>query len=151
MSDQSTMNPAFDGMQQPSSSIIKFGKVGDWFKGVLTSKEKEIPNKLSKEKEMQTVFEFKALGGSFHDIVNKVPASTPTIVEAGEFYSFFGKGFTQTQLKKAKLGQIVALSFSEERPASQPGYNATKIIDVYLGAMDPNYQGEQNGDNLSGF
>jgi hypothetical protein len=152
MSEQSTLNPEFDGMQEPSGSIIKFGKVGNWFKGVVTANEKQVPNKLKAGgKEMQTIYEFKALGGSYNDIINKIPQEKVTVVVPGEFYSYFAKGFTDSLLKKAKLGQIVGLSFTEERKATQPGYSDTKIIKVFLGGMDPNYQGEQAGDGLSGF
>ncbi len=136
----------FEGMSEAKRPQVKFGKVGDWFKGVITSNDREIENKLSAKHEMQTIYEFKMQGGSFHGIQDKVVDMEPTVIEKGEFYSYFAKGAVQAQLKGAKLGQVVGLRYAEERPNPQPGLNATKIIKVYLGEMDSEYQGEQGGD-----
>lgn len=139
------LNP-FEGMEEAKRPQIKFGKVGDWFKGTIVDNTREIENKLSAKHEMQLICEFKIKGGSFHDIVDKIPATEPTLLNAGEFYSLFAKGPVKAQLERAKIGQVVGLRFAEERPNAQPGLNATKIIKVYLGEMDPEYQGEQAGD-----
>lgn len=140
MSD--TLDPNFEGMREARRPQIKLGKVGDWFRGVVVDNTRQMENKLSGKHEMQTVYEFKAIAGSFHDIVDKVVEQNPTAVIPGEFYSFFAKGAVQAQLKNAKIGQVIGFKFQEERPASQPGFNPTKIVKVFLGDMDPNYQGE---------
>lgn len=128
---------------------IKFGKVGDWFKGTLTENTRQIKNQLSKTGEMQTVFEFKAHGGSLHLIEKRQVQADATIVPAGEFWSFItGKPAIVKQLKAAQLGQIVGLKLSEIKPATQPGFDDTKIISVYVGNMDPEYQGETSADNV---
>lgn len=136
----------FEGMEEAKRPQIKFGKIGDWFKGTIVDNTREIENKLSAKHEMQLICEFKMFGGSFHNIENKVVMDEPTVLEQGEFYSYFAKGPVKVQLQRAKIGQIVGLRFTEERPNAQPGLNATKIIKVYLGEMDPDYQGEQAGD-----
>lgn len=140
------MSDPFEGMNEAKRPQVKFGKVGDWFKGTLTDNSRQIENRLSAKHEMQTIYEFKAHGGSFHDIVDKVVQEEISEIVLGDFYSYFGKGAVQAQMKKAKLGQIIGLRFAEERKATQPGYNDTKIIKVFLGEMDPTYQGEQGGD-----
>ena len=126
---------------------LAWGKVGDWFKGTLTDNTRQLLNNLSKTKEMQTVFVFKAASGSFHDIVDKVVKEEATECVKGDFWSYItGKPALLGQLKNAKLGQVVGLRFSEEKKSTTPGYNSAKIIKVYLGEMDPDYQGESQGD-----
>ena len=126
---------------------LKWGKVGDWFRGTLVDNTRQIPNNLSPKKELQTIFEFKAHGGSFHDIVKKQVSPTPTAIEVGQFWSLItSKPAMLNQLKKAALGQIVGLKFSELKETSTPGYDDAKIIKVYLGGMDPTYQGETASD-----
>lgn len=126
---------------------LKFGKIGDWFKGTLTDNTREIINQLSQKKEMQRIFEFKAHGGSVHDIVKKQVAASPTEIVKGEFWSFItSKPAILSQLKTAKLGQVIGFKFAETKPNKQAGYDDTKIIKVYLGDMDPDYQGETSAD-----
>ena len=140
------MSDPFEGMSEAKRPQVKFGKIGDWFKGTLVDNTREIENKLSAKREMQLIAEFKMYGGSFHDINDKVVAAEATAINAGEFYSLFAKGPVKAQLERAKLGQVIGLRFAEERPSSQPGFNPTKIIKVFLGEMDPTYQGEQGVD-----
>lgn len=126
---------------------LKFGKVGDWFKGTLTDNTRQIQNNLSAKKEMQTVFEFKVHGGSFHDIVKRQVQPEATILNKGEFWSYItSKPAILNQLKTAKLGQIVGFKFTEIKPSKTPGQDDTKIIKVYIGDMDPEYQGETSRD-----
>ena len=129
---------------------LKFGKEGDWFRGVLVDNSRQIQNNLSKNKEMQTIYQFKALGGSFHNIVKRQVQSDVTECKPGEFWSYItGKGAIVQQLKTAKIGQIVGLRLAQIKPATQPGYDDTKIIKVFMGGMDPDYQGETAHDNKS--
>ncbi len=142
-------NDPFAGMEETKVEYnnIKFGKVGDWFKGTLTDNTRTMVNNLSPKKELQTVFEFKVTGGSFHDINDKVVAETPTELVAGDFWSFItSKPAILNQMKDAKLGQVVGFRFSEEKEAKTPGFNKSKIIKVYKGDMDPSYQGETAQD-----
>lgn len=126
---------------------IKFGKLGDWFKGTLTDNTRQIPNNLSPKKEMQTIFEFKANGGSIHEIEKKQVAAKATVIVKGDFWSFItSKPSILKQLQKAQLGQVIGLRFAEIKKATQPGYDDAKIIKVYLGEMDAEYQGETAHD-----
>ncbi len=139
----------FGGMNEVKIEYnnIKFGKVGDWFKGTLCDNTKQMKNQLSQVGEMQTVFEFKAHGGSLHQIIEKKVQDNATEVRKGEFYSFIsGKQAILSQMKKAKIGQVIGLRFAEEIKNKQPGFDATKVIKVFLGEMDPEYQGESAGD-----
>jgi hypothetical protein len=143
------MSETKDDLFDPKNKVkveynnLKFGKIGDWFKGTLTDNSRQIVNNLSPKKEMQTIFEFKAHGGSFHDIVKKQVAAEPTIVKKDAFWSFItSKPGILNQLKKAQLGQIIGLKFASIKATNQPGFDDAKIIEVFLGNMDPEYQGE---------
>lgn len=144
-------DPIFDDANEVKVEYqnIKFGKVGDWFKGTLTDNTRQMKNNLSPRGEMQTIFEFKAHGGALHLLTDKKVNEEPTAVPAGEFWSLItSKPAILNQLKRAQLGQIVGLRFTEERPAKQKGFDATKVIKVYLGEMDPEYQGETAADQI---
>lgn len=126
----------FKDMEEVESGVLKFGKVGDYFKGTLVSIAKESVNRISEKGEMQRVFEFKAIVGSFHNIVKKKVNDKPTVIAPGESYIYFSKGMTKKMLEKAKVGQEVGIQFVEEKEARQPGYSDTKIIRVLLGKMN---------------
>ncbi len=143
------MDDLFDEKNEVKNSYnnIKFGKEGDWFRGVLTENTRQMENKLSEKREMQTIFEFKAQGGSLHLINDRVVDEEATEVQPGEYWSFItGKQALLNQLKKAKLGQVVGLKFSETVKSKTKGFGDAKIIKVYLGEMDPEYQGETSQD-----
>jgi len=126
---------------------IKFGKVGDFIKGTLTGNTKQMVNNLSPKKEMQTVFEIKVAAGSLHLIHNRKVDAEPTIPQPGEFWSYItGKPVMLDMLKTIKIGQIVGLKFTEEKPSKNSSFGDAKIIKVYPGAMDDTYQGESAGD-----
>lgn len=139
-----------EGMEEQKVEYnnLKFGKVGDFIRGTLTDNSRQIQNNLSKTKEMQTIYQFKIIAGSFHDIVKRQVQETITECKPGEFWSYItGKNAIVQQLKSAKIGQIVGLRLAEIKPSKTPGYDDTKIIKVFLGGMDPEYQGETNEDS----
>jgi len=147
--DNDIKDPLFDEENEvkPDYKNLAWGRVGDWFKGTLTDNTRQIPNNLSQKKEMQTIFEFKAHGGSFHDIINKVVQEIPTVVNKGEFWSLItSKPALLSVLNKVKIGQVVGLRFKESKEAKTPGFDDAKIISVYPGEMDAEYQGETAGD-----
>ncbi len=78
--------------------------------------------------------------------MEKVVDAEPTVLEAGDYWIIFGGIIFQNQMRKAKLGQIIGVRFESEKPPTRAGYNPTKVINVYLGEMDPDYQGESSGD-----
>lgn len=148
MTNTTNLDP-FEGMSESKKPQVKFGKVGDWFKGTLVDNTRELPNKLSVKKEMQKVYEFKMQGGSFHGIKETAPGrydpeEQSTEIQAGEYYSYIGKEVIQSQMRNAKIGQIIGMRFAEEKPPTTPGYSSTKIIKVYLGEMDSEYKGENS-------
>lgn len=126
---------------------IKFGKKGDWFKGTLVDNTRTMVNNLSAKKELQTIFEFKAHGGSFHNIIKRQVQPDPTAVNKGEFWSYItGKPAICGPMKAIKIGQVVGLRLVDITPSKVAGQDDTKIIKVYPGAMDAEYQGETQGD-----
>lgn len=126
---------------------IKFGKVGDYFRGTLVDSSRQMKNHLSPTKEMQTIYEMKAIAGSFHLINNRVVDANPTIPAPGEFWSLIeGKPAITQQLKNVVPGTIIGFRFAEEMKAKTPGHNDAKIIKVYIGGIDPTYQGETSRD-----
>lgn len=141
----------FEGMEEQKVIYknLKFGEVGDWFKGVLIDNSRKLPNQLSQRKEMQTIFVFKAKGGSFHNVIDRKIQNEATIVKDGEEWSYItGKSALLKQLERAQLGQIVGLRFAETVKASTPGYADAHIVKVYLGEQDPDYKGEEGLDDF---
>lgn len=133
--------------QEVKYNNLKFGEVGDWFRGTLTDNSRQIKNNLSEKGEMQTIYEFKAKGGSFHNIIKRKVDKDATIVEEGDFWSYItSKQAIVQQLKKAQLGTIVGFKFASVKPAKNEAWDDAKIIDIYIGDLDPDYQGEQQGD-----
>lgn len=142
-----TSEDQFAGMEEAKLPYVKMGEVGDWFKGVLIANDREVPNQLSQKSEMQKVYEFKMIGGKFHNLDDeKKPIEPAIIIEAGSMWTFFGKPAIATQMRLAKLGQIIGVRFTEKKPAKVKGHNPTHVVKVYLGEMDATYQGEQAGD-----
>jgi hypothetical protein len=142
----------FADLNEVKSSAIKWGKPGDWVKGTLTDNSREVPNRLSSKNEMQRIFEFKVSGGSFHFInEDKSVAKDPTVLETGSYWSVYAKPGLATQLRNAKLGQIVGLRYERDEAPKVKGNNPTKIIKAFLGEMDSTYQGESKGDELPAF
>lgn len=137
----------FAGMNEVKTSAIKWGKIGDWVRGTITDNTRQVPNQLSKDKEMQTVFEFQASGGSFHNInVDRSVSEEPTILTEGTFWSIFAKEVLKAQLRNAKIGQQFGIRYVEDKPSKTPGFNPTKVLKVFLGDMDPNYSGQTSAD-----
>lgn len=140
-----------EGMEEQKVEYnnIKFGKVGDWFKGTLIDNSRKMLNQLSQRKEMQTIFVLTAKGGSFHNVVDRQVQSEATEVKNGEEWSYITcKPTILKQLERAKLGQIVGLRFAETKKATQPGFADAHIIKVYLGEQDPDYKGEEDFDDF---
>lgn len=139
----------FAGMEEKKMDYknIKFGKLGDWFKGTLTDNTRRMKNQLSKDGEMQTVYVFKIHGGSFHNIVDRQVQPEPTVMKEGEYWSYItGKPAITGPMKDVKIGQVVGMRLAEIKKATQPGFDNTKIIKVLIGAMDDTYQGESAED-----
>lgn len=137
----------FNDSNAVRSNWIKWGKVGDWFKGTLTDKRQVKSTLPGKENEMVTIYEFLAHGGSFHPInEDKTIAEEAVVISDGEFWTIGGKVGIDNQMRNVKIGQIVGLRYADTKPAKTKGFNPLKIIKVFAGAMNENYSGETSGD-----
>ena len=112
-----TADDIFNEKNKVTGNWMKFEKVGDRIKGTLVS-TRNVINSLSGNN--QTIYEL--------------------LTEDGEYWNIGGKPGIDAQMKRVKLGQIVGFEFVEERKSTRPGYNATKIIQVYA---NPNVVNEE--------
>ena len=137
----------FDAANEVKSSWIKWGMPKDFVEGTLIDIreiESQIPGK---EGEMNKIYEIRAKSGSFHALDEKKnPVAEATVIETGDVWTVGGKPGIDTQMRNAKIGQFVGMRFVEEKPSKTTGFNPTKVIKVYLGGMDPEYQGEMPED-----
>ncbi len=126
------------------SSWMKWGKPENRIQGTLISKERR-ENEYNGKKEMQTIYEIKALSGEFNDLIqdengNYTPVEEVTALVAGDIWNVGGKAAIDTQMRNVKIGQIVALKFMESVPAKKKGNYPTKVIKVYTeGKMDEEF------------
>jgi len=121
------MTNIFDDKNEISSTRISWGKVGDHIFGTLIDK-RSVPDQYNPGEEVP-VFEIKAEGGSFHEIVKKVVAETPTVINAGEVWAVFGRGALEKRMKRIKPGQKLGLKFVEEIQTKKG--NDMKVVKVY--------------------
>lgn len=145
---EGAVDPIFDEKNQVKATYntIKFGKIGDWFKGTLVDNTGRMKNQYNANDE-QTILEFKSHGGSLHLINDKVVDENATIIVKGDFWSYITSNKAiLNKLKNEPLGTIVGLRFKETIKAKNPIHNDAKIIDVYVGGIDPDYQGETRND-----
>ena len=135
----------FSDMQEVKSNYIKWGKVGDFVKGTLTTKRR-VPDKLKEQDKpgaMQWMYEIQIAAGRFHHIKeDKSVEETSIELTAGNFIVVGGKPGIDDGMRNVKLGQIVGFRFTEVKPSKRKGFSPTKVIKVYAGAMDPNYMGQ---------
>jgi hypothetical protein len=120
------------------TSWMKFNKIGDYIQGTLVS-VREIQSTLpGKENEMVKVYEVKAQRGEFHDTDEKKQIVEPAIsINADEVWNVGGGIVIDSQMRNIKLGQIIAIKFTEEKPAQKKGFNPMKVKKVYSkGEMD---------------
>lgn len=141
------MDNLFDEKNEVKSSFVSWGAVGDWIKGTLVD-VREIESRLpGKEGTRVKVYELKAKAGSFHNIDDKKnPIDPPIEIEDGTFWTIGGRPGIDNSMRNIRLGQIVGFKFKEEIPAKTKGFSATKVIKVYAGEMDPDWQGETAND-----
>lgn len=147
-------DPIFDDKNEVKSKPIKFGKIGDSFKGTLLSvKVVEVFDEKVGGKVPKKVYEFSAHGGAFHgvDPVSYAPLEEEIVVVPGEIYVLWSRGKRfDDDMKRAKPGTIVAYRYTgntDPKPGKRPG----KIIKTYIGGIDPNYMGESAQDIAEEF
>lgn len=139
-------DPMMDEKNEVKSKTIKFGKVGDGFKGTLLS-VKTLTVQTDKGPAQKKLYQFRAHGGAFHNVdENFVPVEPEILVEQDEICVLWGRNQRfDDDMKRAKAGSIVALSYTGNAVA-KPGKRAAKIIKIYVGGIDPNYMGEEGMD-----
>ena len=127
------MSNIFDEKNEILSTRVSWGKVGDSISGTLIDK-RMVPDQFKVGEEV-SVYDIKAEGGSFHQIVKKVVSPEATTINPGEIWAVFGRGALEQQMRRIKLGQKIGLKFTEERETKKG--NDQKIIKVYTsGEMD---------------
>lgn len=134
-------------VQEVKSQTVKFSKVDDVIKGTLTGiKEldvKDMQGKVVRKK----IREFKAIAGFYHesDPVTYAPVEPKIDLIPGEYYKFWSRGEQlEDDLKKIKIGQIFAVKFLKYGE-KKPGKQAPKIMKVFFGEMDPEFEPVTNG------
>lgn len=147
-------DPIFSDKNEVKSKPIKFGKIGDAFKGTLLSiKTVEVFDEKAGGKVPKKVYEFSAHAGAFHDMdpVSFAPLDEETVVVAGDIYVLWSRGKRfDDDMKRAKPGTIVGFRYTgntEPKPGRRPG----KIVKTYIGGVDPNYMGESAEDLARDF
>lgn len=102
----------FDPNNKVKGNWMAFKNVGDKLEGTLIGKR--VVNNALQGKD-QIVYEIKRS-------------------DNGEVWNVGGKPGIDVQMRYIKPGQIVGFEFVQEKPASRPGFNKTKIIQVYANA-----------------
>jgi len=132
MSKQDTKNenPFGEGYEEAQAgSFVKWDTIGQQFKGTYNGSY-EADNALSDK--MQKIYEFIGESGD----VNKDEE-----VETGKDYRIGTRGdIFDRIMKTVVVGQKVAFLFADEIPSKKKGNNPFKLIKVYKGELDPNYQ-----------
>lgn len=127
------MTNIFDDKNEIKSTRVSWGKVGDHIFGTLIGK-RAVPDQYNPGEEVP-VYEIKAEGGSFHEIVKKVVAEAATEIGKDEIWAVFGRGPLAQQMNRIKIGQKIGMKFTEERETKKG--NDQKIIKVFTtGEMD---------------
>ena len=116
----------FGAETEVSGNTVDWGKVGDLMVGTFVKARHNVDTQFGEN----SIYEFSCEKGSFHKVVNKVAAETPTVINKGESWSVWGRNdMFNGQMNSLKPGQIVRLAYIEERE-SQNG-NPAKIIKIY--------------------
>lgn len=119
-----------EGAVKPPSQWFKFGKIGDVIKGNLLSVREQDDTYHPGQK--QKIYEIEAVGGYFHNIVEKKTSDTPTELKAGDIWQVSGKAIIDKWMRNAEVGQLVIMRYVSDFP--MPGGNTAKTVDVKLGA-----------------
>ena len=154
MAPDETTNAAADpmaGLSAAPASWVKWGKPGDWVRGTLADVREMESTFADRPGEMVKVYEFVASGGSFHNFKKENGVvnidEQPTILEKGAIWLIGGKTAIDNQMRNVKIGQIFGMRFAEEKPnRKNPSFSPTKVVNVLVGEMDPEYQGQTSAD-----
>ena len=108
-----------------SSNTIDWGRVGDFLTGTFVKARHNVETQFGQN----SIYDFVAEKGSFHKLTKKKPADQPTEVNKGDSVSIWGRNdVLNGQLNSLKPGQVVKVSFVEERDTQM---GTAKIIKIY--------------------
>ena len=115
----------FNEESEMKAQTIDWGKIGDCLLGTFTKARHGVLTQFG----ANSIYEFIAEKGSFHKLTKKVAASTPTVINKGETWTVWGRGdIFNGQMNSLRPGQVVKLSFTEERDTDM---GTAKIIKIY--------------------
>ena len=138
-------DPMFTEENEAKSSLMKFNKIGDAFKGTLVEKKKQ--KSIYKEDELQSFYKFLVHGGEYHNLDEDGQfIESPIKLEKGTFIGLWGKPQIDDVLLNCKIGQIVGIRLKDKKKSARPGYKPTNVYSIYPGGMDEEYLGQSEGD-----
>lgn len=116
----------FGAETEVSGNTVDWGKVGDFMAGTFVKARHGIETVHGEN----SIYEFFCERGSFHKIVNKIVAAEPTTINKGDNFSVWGRNdMFNGQMNSLKPGQVVKITYTEERPSKQG--NPAKIIKIF--------------------
>ena len=118
----------FDEGNKVTSNYWKYPNVGDKVEGTYT--DKRVTTNRLKPGEDQIVYTLKQEDDSFIDV--------------------YGKPAIDAQMRNIKIGQIIGFQFTEEKESKVPGYNNTKVVQVFANpdVMDNEWLENKEFDNV---
>jgi len=134
-----------DEFQEVKSSVVSWGKVGDYIQGTLVDiRIREVQDE-KKGLVRKNVYEILADEGQYHEIdENRNPVEPPIKCEKNDFYQVWGgREIIDNGMRKIKIGQKVRIVFTEQLEPKKKNYSGFKIIKVYAGPMDEEWLNNQ--------
>lgn len=121
----------FEGTEKPQTNTVQWGKPGDCIRGVLVNIKDNVEGKYGKTK----VYTLKAEQGFYHELdEDGKPTGKKIDIVAGEDYAIFSRNTFEDDISKARIGQIIAIRFEEERK-SQGNGKKYKYVECRLGGF----------------
>jgi hypothetical protein len=140
----------FGGENEIKANWIKWGKIGNKVFGTLVGVREMKSQMPGKEGQMVKIYELLTEDGEFNDIVDKVVSAEVTKINKGETWLVGGGPGLDNAMRNIKVGQIIGIKFTEEKPPKQKGFNPIKVKKVYTeGKMNEEWLKEQNGPGPS--
>ena len=116
----------FGPESEVSSNTVDWGKIGDFIVGTFVKARHGVETQYGEN----YIYEFFTEKGSFHKVINKVPTTSPTIINKGESWAVWGRNdMFNGQMNNLRPGQIAKLTFVEEMQGRMG--NPAKIIKIY--------------------
>lgn len=115
----------FNEESEMSAQTIDWGQVGDFLLGTFVKARHGVITQFG----ANSIYEFVAAKGQFHKLTKKIPAKEPTIINKGETWTVWGRGdIFNGQMNSLRPGQVVKLSFTEEKETNM---GTAKIVKIF--------------------